>query len=308
MTTTKFIVTEELIGSRIDTLVSTYLSNISRTQATELVRSGLVLVNGVVKKAKYKPQVGDEVEVSIPDVAILEIIPEDLNLDIIYEDSSVAVVNKPSGMVVHPSVGHSNGTLVNGLMYAARDLSGINGKQRPGIVHRIDKDTSGLLMVAKNDKAHESLAAQLKEKKVKREYIALVHGVTPHNLGKIDAPIGRDPKDRIRYEVVAGGKESITHFEVLQRFADYTLVKCRLETGRTHQIRVHMRYIGHPLVGDPLYGPRKTQVSDFGQFLHAKSIGFDHPETGVFLEFEVEMPEEFSTFLNELEKRQLARS
>jgi len=301
MTTTKFVVTEETVGPRIDALVSIYVADISRTRATELVRDGLVLINGIPKKAKYKPQIGDEIEISIPKVATLEIIPEDLDLDIVYEDENVAVVNKPSGMVVHPSFGHSNGTLVNGLMHAVRDLSGIKGERRPGIVHRIDKDTSGLLMVAKNDKAHVSLSEQLKAKTVKREYLALVHGVIDHDLGKIDAPIGRDPKDRIRYEVVQNGKESVTHFEVLQRFSEYTLVKCRLETGRTHQIRVHMRYIGHPLVGDPLYGPRKTKVSDFGQFLHAKSIGFDHPEKDMFLEFEAEVPEEFITFLNELE-------
>ena len=302
MTTTKFIITEEQVGPRVDALISAQMTDISRMRATELIRDGLVLINGVVKKAKYKPQVGDEIEVSVPEVAILEMLAEDLNLDIVYEDASVAVVNKPSGMVVHPSLGHSKGTLVNGLLHAIKDLSSINGQRRPGIVHRIDKDTSGLLMVAKNDEAHESLSDQLKAKTVKREYIALVHGVIDHNLGKIDAPIGRDPKDRIRYQVVQNGKASITHFEVLQRFTDYTLVKCRLETGRTHQIRVHMRYIGHSLVGDPLYGPRKTRVSDFGQFLHAKSIGFNHPETGMFLTFEAEIPEVFTTFLNELEK------
>jgi len=302
MTTTKFLVTEEQVGSRIDTLVSMYMTNISRTRATELVRTGLVLINGVAKKAKYMPQVGDEIEISVPEVSALEIISEDLNLDIVYEDLSVAVVNKPSGMVVHPSLGHSNGTLVNGLIHEIKDLSGINGQRRPGIVHRIDKDTSGLLIVAKNDNAHESIAAQFKEKTVKREYAALVHGVIDHNLGKIDAPIGRDPKDRIRYDVISDGKESITHFEVLQRFADYTLVKCRLETGRTHQIRVHLRYIGYPLVGDPLYGRKITYASGFGQFLHAKSLGFEHPETGVFLEFESEMPKEFTEFLEEIEK------
>jgi len=297
----KFVVTEEQVGSRLDALVSLSIPELSRTRATELVRDELVLINGIIKKAKYKPQIGDEIEVSIPDAVPLEILAEDLNLDIVYEDSSVVVVNKPSGMVVHPSFGHPSGTLVNGLMYAINDLSAINGKRRPGIVHRIDKDTSGLLMVAKNDHAHEALSEQLRAKTVKREYVALVHGVIDHDFGKIDAPIGRDPKERIRYEVVANGKESVTHFEVLQRFSDYTLVKCRLETGRTHQIRVHMRYIGHPLVGDPLYGPRKTKVSDFGQFLHAKSIGFNHPKKGEFLAFEADAPEEFTAFLNELE-------
>lgn len=302
MTRTKFVVTKEQAGSRIDTLVSEYMTSISRTRATELVRTGLVLANGAVKKAKYKPQVGDEIEVLVPEVATLDIISEDLNIDIVYEDSCVAIVNKPSGMVVHPSIGHPSGTLVNGLMYKIKDLSGINGKLRPGIVHRIDKDTSGLLIVAKNDIAHESIVAKFKEKSVKREYVALVHGVSSHNFGKIDAPIGRGQKDRIRYEVISGGKEAITHFEVLQRFAKYTLMLCRLETGRTHQIRVHMRYIGHPIVGDPLYGARKTESTDFGQFLHAKSIGFNHPETGEYLEFEIEMPKEFTTFLDELKR------
>jgi 23S rRNA pseudouridine1911/1915/1917 synthase len=301
MTTTEIIVTEEMIGARIDTLIADQLESISRTRATELIRDGFVLVNNDKKKAKYKPQVGDIVEVSIPEIEPIELIAEDLNLEILYEDQDVAVVNKPSGMVVHPSLGHGRGTLVNGMMYAIKDLSGINGERRPGIVHRIDKDTSGLLMVAKNDKAHESLSEQLKEKTVKREYVALVHGVIDHHLGKIDAPIGRDVKDRMRFEVVENGKNAVTHFEVLKRFADYTLVKCRLETGRTHQIRVHMRYIGHSLVGDPLYGPRKTFKSDFGQFLHAKSIGFNHPSTGDFMEFETDLPTAFTAYLNELE-------
>lgn len=300
MTKTKFVVTEEQVNTRLDAWISAQMPEISRTRATELIRDGLVLINGETKKAKYKPQVSDEIEVSVPDAQTLEIIVEDLNLDIIYEDADVAVVNKPSGMVVHPAPGHGRGTLVNGLMYAIKDLSGIKGAVRPGIVHRIDKDTSGLLMIAKNDQAHESLSDQLKAKTVKREYIALVHGVIDHDLGKIDAPIGRDPKDRIRYTVIDGGKESITHFEVLQRFTEYTLIKCRLETGRTHQIRVHMRYIGHSLVGDPLYGPRKTEKSDFGQYLHAKTIGFKHPNTNEFLEFQTELPSEFVAFLDQL--------
>ena len=301
MKTTEMIVTEEMINTRMDALIAEGLESISRTRATELVRDGFVLVNGEKKKAKYRPQVGEVIEISIPEVQPIELIAEDLNLEIVYEDQDVAVVNKPSGMVVHPSLGHGRGTLVNGLMYRIKDLSGINGERRPGIVHRIDKDTSGLLMVAKNDKAHESLSEQLKAKTVKREYVALVHGVIDHHLGKIDAPIGRDAKDRMRHEVIENGKDAITHFEVLQRFADYTLVKCRLETGRTHQIRVHMRYIGHSLVGDPLYGPRKTNKTDFGQFLHAKSIGFDHPVTGEFMEFEADLPAPFTHYLTELE-------
>ena len=301
MITAEIVITEEMVGARIDTLIANQLDEVSRTRATELIRDGFVLVNNEKKKAKYKPQAGDVIEVSIPEVHPIELIAEDLNLDILYEDQDVAVVNKPSGMVVHPSLGHGRGTLVNGIMYAIKDLSGINGQRRPGIVHRIDKDTSGLLMIAKNDQSHESLSEQLKAKTVKREYVALVHGVIDHHLGKVDAPIGRDGKDRMRYEVVESGKNAITHFEVLQRFTDYTLVKCRLETGRTHQIRVHMRYIGHPLVGDPLYGPRKTKRGGFGQFLHAKSIGFDHPGTGEFMEFEVEPPMIFTHYLDELE-------
>ncbi|MCL1989769.1 MAG: RluA family pseudouridine synthase [Defluviitaleaceae bacterium] len=301
MITTKLVVTEEQVGARLDAWISVQMPELSRTRATEFIRDGFVLVNGQIKKAKYKPQAGEEIEISVPEAVSLELIAEDLKLDIVYEDSSVVVVNKPSGMVVHPAPGHGSGTLVNGLMYAIKDLSGIKGHLRPGIVHRIDKDTTGLLMVAKHDQAHEALSQQLKEKRVKREYLALVHGVIDHDLGKIDAPIGRDPKDRIRYAVVEGGKASVTHFEVLKRFNDYTFIKCRLETGRTHQIRVHMRYIGHGLVGDPLYGPRKTQLSDFGQFLHATSLGFEHPETHAFLAFEAELPGEFTRFLNTLE-------
>ena len=288
-------------GDRLDVLINKELDEISRTRATDLIRDGLVLVNGEKKKAKYKAVSGDVIEVSIPEVEPLELVAQNLDLDLVYEDEYVVVVNKPSGMVVHPSIGHGKGTLVNGLLHAVKDLSGINGQRRPGIVHRIDKDTSGLLMVAKNDLAHESLSDQLKARTVKREYVALVHGVIDHELGKIDAPIGRDGKDRMKYVVVENGKDAVTHFEVLKRFAEYTLVKCRLETGRTHQIRVHMRYIGHPLVGDPFYGPRKTVKSEFGQFLHAKSVGFDHPKTGKFLEFESELPLEFSAFINELE-------
>jgi 23S rRNA pseudouridine1911/1915/1917 synthase len=300
MKTFKFEITDEQLDLRLDAWISLNIPEVSRTRSAELIKDGHVLVNQTVKKAKYKPILGDIIDVVVPDPAVLEIIAQDLNLDIVYEDAHVAVVNKPSGMVVHPSFGHQSHTLVNGLLYAVKDLSGINGERRPGIVHRIDKDTSGLLMVAKNDLAHASLSEQLKDKTVTREYIALVHGVIDHDLGKIDAPIGRDPKERTRNEVISNGKPSVTHFEVLQRFTDYTLVKCRLETGRTHQIRVHMRYIGYPLVGDPLYGPRKTYQSDFGQFLHAKTIGFIHPATGEPMAFESDLPEPFTTFIQNL--------
>ena len=214
--------------------------------------------------------------------------------------TDVIVVNKPKGMVVHPAPGHSSGTMVNGLMHHCKDLSGINGVMRPGIVHRIDKDTSGLLMVAKNDQAHEHLVNQLVEKTVTRKYTAVVHGNIPHEYGTIDAPIGRDPKDRQRMTVVDNGKKAVTHFRVRDRYEDFTLVECELETGRTHQIRVHMKYIGYPLAGDPKYGPRKTLPLN-GQALHAGTLGFVHPRTGEYMEFHAELPEEFTKLIARLE-------
>ena len=226
---------------------------------------------------------------------------EDIPLDIIYEDADVAVVNKPQGMVVHPSAGHTSGTLVNALMYHVKDLSSINGVVRPGIVHRIDKDTSGLLMVAKNDKAHNALAAELKDKKSLRKYVAIVHGNLPNDRGVIEAPIGRSDKDRKKQAVTAKGKPAVTRFTVLERFGNYTLVELQLETGRTHQIRVHMAYIGHPVAGDPLYGPRKT-LKGHGQFLHAKTLGFTHPTTGELVEFTAEEPAIFKETLEKLRK------
>ena len=224
---------------------------------------------------------------------------EDIPLDIIYEDADVAVVNKPQGMVVHPSAGHTSGTLVNALMYHVKDLSSINGVVRPGIVHRIDKDTSGLLMIAKNDKAHNALAAELKDKKSLRKYVAIVHGNLPNDRGVIESPIGRSDKDRKKQAVTAKGKPAVTRFTVLERFGNYTLVELQLETGRTHQIRVHMAYIGHPVAGDPLYGPRKT-LKGHGQFLHAKTLGFTHPTTGELVEFTAEEPAIFKETLDKL--------
>ena len=290
-------------GSRLDKALSESLPNMSRTYLQELITSRYVLVNGEKKKAKYTCQVGDGIVVTVPAPVATEIVPEPMDLEIVYEDEDVLVVNKPSGLVVHPSSGNMTGTLVNGLVYQIKDLSGINGVMRPGIVHRIDKDTSGLLMVAKNDIAHESLANQLREKTVHREYIALVHGVLAHDKGVIEAPIARDPKDRKRMAVVFGGKHAVTHFEVLKRFADFTLVKCILETGRTHQIRVHMRYIDHPLVGDPMYGLRKTIKTGYGQLLHAKTIGFEHPKTGEHLAFDSELPDYFTDVVSEISEQ-----
>ncbi|MDN7244257.1 RluA family pseudouridine synthase [Planococcus shenhongbingii] len=295
-------ITEEMAGERIDKAVSSIDEDWSRSQIANWVKDGAVKVNGVTVKPNYKVRMDDIIIVSPPLLEELDVIPEDLNLEIVYEDADVLVVNKPRGMVVHPAPGHAGGTLVNGLMFHCTDLSGINGVARPGIVHRIDKDTSGLLMVAKNDMAHTSLVDQLVKKTVTRKYMALVHGHIPHDKGTIDAPIGRDVKDRQKMAVIDKGKHAITHFRVLERFGNYTLVECRLETGRTHQIRVHMKYIGFPLVGDPKYGPKKT-MDIGGQALHAEVIGFNHPRTGEYLEFSAEAPEEFSELLESLREK-----
>ncbi|NIA60374.1 RluA family pseudouridine synthase [Bacillus pacificus] len=273
----------------------------SRTQVQQWIKDDVVTVNGKAVKGNYKVRENDEITVTIPEPEELDIQPEDMNLEIYYEDADVLVVNKPRGMVVHPAPGHTSGTLVNGLMHHCTDLSGINGVMRPGIVHRIDKDTSGLLMVAKNDMAHESLVNQLVAKTVTRRYKAIVHGVIPHDKGTIDAPIARDKKERQSMTVDENGKHAVTHFQVLERFKDFTLVECRLETGRTHQIRVHMKYIGYPLAGDPKYGPKKTLDMN-GQALHAGILGFDHPRTGEYIQFEAPIPEVFEDALNILRK------
>ncbi|MCC9977042.1 RluA family pseudouridine synthase, partial [Streptococcus agalactiae] len=278
-------ITIKIAGVRLDKALADN-SELSRSQANEEIKKGIVLVNGQVKKAKYTVQEGDRITFDIPKEEVLDYQAENIPLDIIYQDDDVAVVNKPQGMVVHPSAGHSSGTLVNALMYHIKDLSSINGVVRPGIVHRIDKDTSGLLMVAKNDRAHQVLAEELKDKKSLRKYLAIVHGNLPNDRGVIEAPIGRSDKDRKKQAVTAKGKPAITRFHVLERFGDYTLVELSLETGRTHQIRVHMAYIGHPLAGDPVYGPRKT-LGGKGQFLHAQTLGFTHPSNGENLIFSV---------------------
>lgn len=295
-----FLITAEQKGQRLDKVLGALQEEWSRGQIQTFIDEGHLLVNGEKVKKTYKLKENDEIVVNPPEPEPLEILAEDLNLEIVYEDADVLVVNKPKGMVVHPAPGHTTGTLVNGLMHQVTDLSGINGVMRPGIVHRIDKDTSGLLMVAKNDLAHESLVQQLVDKSVTRRYIALVHGHIPHDKGTIDAPIGRDKKDRQKMGVVDEGKHAVTHFQVIGRFGvDYTLVQCRLETGRTHQIRVHMNYIGYPLVGDPKYGPKKT-MDIGGQALHAGVLGFVHPRTNEYLEFKAPMPQEFDALLNEL--------
>ena len=294
-------VAEEQKNERIDKFVAGINNEWSRTQVQQWIKDDVVTVNGKAVKGNYKVSENDEITVTIPEPEELDIQPEDMNLEIYYEDADVLVVNKPRGMVVHPAPGHTSGTLVNGLMHHCTDLSGINGVMRPGIVHRIDKDTSGLLMVAKNDMAHESLVNQLVAKTVTRRYKAIVHGVIPHDKGTIDAPIARDKKERQSMTVDENGKHAVTHFQVLERFKDFTLVECRLETGRTHQIRVHMKYIGYPLAGDPKYGPKKTLDMN-GQALHAGILGFDHPRTGEYIQFEAPIPEVFEDALNILRK------
>ena len=292
-------ITDEHAGSRIDKALSEINPEWSRTHVQQWLKDSLVLVNEIKVKPNYKVKTGDAITVEEPELVEMDMIAEDLNLDIVYEDSDVLVVNKPRGMVVHPAPGHPTGTVVNGLMHHCTDLSGINGVLRPGIVHRIDKDTSGLLMVAKNDKAHISLVNQLVDKSVTRVYTALVHGHIPHDNGTIEAPIGRDKKERQNMAIVDNGRHAVTHFKVLERYGDFTLVECRLETGRTHQIRVHMKYIGYPLAGDPKYGPRKT-IEFNGQALHAGTIGFDHPVTGEYLEFNQPLPEEFQALVSRM--------
>lgn len=292
----------EAQSGRLDKVLTEVFPEYSRSQIQQLLETGNILVNGAQKKGKYKVKQGDTVTLEEPELKTLALEPENIKLDIVYEDEDVIVVNKPQGMVVHPAPGHEAHTLVNALLYHC-PLSTINGTLRPGIVHRIDKDTSGLLMVAKNDQAHQSLAKQLKEKTNLREYLALVHGQIKEDEGTINAPLGRSPKDRKKQAVIANGRPAVTHFKVLKRYQNYTLISCRLETGRTHQIRVHLKYIGHPLAGDPLYGPKKT-LKGQGQFLHAAKLGFTHPRTGEFLTFEAKLPEIFTKQLEDLDKNE----
>ncbi|TDL35104.1 RluA family pseudouridine synthase [Jeotgalibacillus sp. S-D1] len=286
-------------GNRLDMVVASLQKDWSRSQVQQWIKEGDVTVNGLTAKPNYKSAAGDMIEITIHDPEPLDVEAEEMNLDIHYEDEDVLVVNKPKGMVVHPAPGHLNGTLVNGLMAHCKDLSGINGVLRPGIVHRIDKDTSGLLMVAKNDFSHERLVQQLVDKSVTRKYRAIVHGLIPHEYGTIDAPIGRDQKDRQSMAVVNNGKQAVTHFRVLERFKEFSFVECELETGRTHQIRVHMKYIGFPLAGDPKYGPRKT-MDIGGQALHAGILGFVHPRTEEYIEFSAPLPADYEELLDKL--------
>jgi 23S rRNA pseudouridine1911/1915/1917 synthase len=291
--------TAEQDGIRLDKWLTEKNGEWTRSAIQDWIKNGHVTVNGKPVKSNYKIKENDAVSIEEPELQELEILPENLHLEIIYEDEDVVVVNKPRGMVVHPAPGHPNGTLVNGLMYHCKDLSGINGVIRPGIVHRIDKDTSGLIMVAKNDAAHESLVNQLKNKTTRRRYEAITAGVISHDKGTVDAPIGRDPQDRQKMTVTEQhSREAVTHFQVLERFGRHTHVACELETGRTHQIRVHMKYIEFPIVGDPKYGPRKKHSFPIeGQALHAAVLGFKHPRTEEEMLFEVEPPEDFKSCL-----------
>ena len=301
METKQFVCQEN--GIRLDAFVSTEC-DVSRSLAADIIDQGLVTVNGRVAKKSAKLKCGDEVETQIPDLEEPEAIPQDIPLDIVYEDDDLLVVNKPKGMVVHPAPGNPDSTLVNALLHHCKgSLSGINGVLRPGIVHRIDKDTSGLLIVAKNDMAHNHLAEQIKEHSFTREYRAVVYGNVKQDTGTVNAPIGRDPKNRQRMAVVyINSKPAVTHYEVLQRFEGFTFMKFRLETGRTHQIRVHMASLGHPIAGDPVYGPKKVITSLDGQCLHAGLIGFVHPRTGEYMEFSSEIPQYFTEFLKTLKE------
>jgi 23S rRNA pseudouridine1911/1915/1917 synthase len=292
---------EEKEMERIDKFIAKESEDFSRSQVQQWIKDGNVLVNGQVVKPNQKLHENDQVILKIPPPIELHIEAEEMDLAIVYEDTDVVVINKPRGLVVHPAPGHYSGTLVNGLLAHCHDLSGINGVLRPGIVHRIDKDTSGLIMVAKNDKAHLSLAQQLKDHTVNRRYIAIVHGKIQHDKGTIEAPIGRDPVHRQQMAVVSGGKNAVTHFRVVERFEQYTLVELQLETGRTHQIRVHMKYIGHPLASDPKYGQAKT-LTLAGQALHAGVLGFKHPSSGEIMEFEAPIPADIENELNKLRR------
>lgn len=293
------ILDEEVERIRVDKYLSEVCEDLSRSEIKGYFDESLILVNSKIVKPSYKVVNDDLIYVLTKEAEIVDIIPEEIPLDIVYEDNDLLVVNKPSGMVVHPAPGHSHNTLVNALLFHCKMLSDIGGQARSGIVHRIDKDTSGLLVVSKNNFTHKVLSEQLRNKTTKRKYIAIVIGNINHNLGKITAPIGRDPNNRQKMAVVEGGKEAVTHFKVLDRYRDATLIELELETGRTHQIRVHMTYIGHPVLNDPLYGIKK-QTSDFGQYLHAKTLGFIHPRTNQLMEFNSDIPQEFYDKIEEL--------
>ena len=294
---------EESKNQRLDAFLASSLDGLTRSQATRLIESGEVAVNGRAVSKSYKLAGGEDIAVTLPEPEPVEAVPQDIPLDVVYEDADVIVVNKPSGMVVHPAPGHPDGTLVNVLLYhCAGTLSGVGGALRPGIVHRIDRDTSGLIIAAKNDAAHQYLSAQLADHTLARTYECIVVGALREDRGTVDAPIARHPTDRKRMAVVAGGREAVTHWEVIARYPGYTHVRCRLETGRTHQIRVHMAYIGHPILGDTVYGAKKEVPGLTGQCLHAVGLRFLHPRTHEVVELFCPLPEEFTRMLQKIRK------
>ena len=302
----KVVVEENTQKKRIDSYIVDKNINLSRTAIKRLLDEGKILVNGKKQKPSYKPEVGDIITIEIMKPKEVELKPQDIPIDVIYEDKDIIVVNKPKGMVVHPANGNPDGTLVNAILAKCKDsLSGIGGEIRPGIVHRLDKDTSGLLIIAKNDQAHINMSKQIQDRKVIKKYIALVKGVIGENTATIDMPIARSTKDRKKMAVDPKGKEAITHYKVLQRYDKYTLLEIKIDTGRTHQIRVHMSYIGHPVVGDMQYSNGKNEFGIEGQMLHSKYLEFDHPITGKRLKLEAPLPEYFEQVLKELEGRQI---
>ena len=301
----EFFTVENQEGDRIDRYLSEELEDRSRSYIQKLIKEQYVKVNEKPVKANYRLSLGDMVEIDLPEAKEPDIVPEDIPMDILYEDQDIIMINKPKRMVVHPAPGHYSGTLVNALMYHCGDeLSGINGTMRPGIVHRIDMDTTGSLVVCKNDMAHQSLSAQLKEHSIRRIYVAIVHGNIKEDSGTVNAPIGRHPTERKKMSThCKNGREAITHYQVLERFGDYTYIQCELETGRTHQIRVHMASIGHPLLGDQVYGPKKCPFPTLqGQTLHARTLGIIHPRTGEYLEVNAPLPDYFEELLESLRK------
>ena len=298
----KLFFTIEKGGERIDKYLSEQLEDMTRSHIQKLIKENMVRVNGMAVKSNFKLSASDQIEVEIPELKEPDILPENIPLDILYEDQDILVVNKPKGMVVHPAPGHYTGTLVNAIMYHCKDnLSGINGVMRPGIVHRIDMDTTGSLLICKNDRAHQALAKQLKEHSITRKYHAIVHGRLKEDEGTIDKPIGRHPIDRKKMSVhCTNGREAVTHYRVLKRFQQFTYIECQLETGRTHQIRVHMSSIGHPILGDQVYGPAKCPYKLQGQKLHAKVLGITHPTTGKYMEFDAPLPDYFQGLLEKM--------
>lgn len=294
-----FVITEEMEDERVDRALSELIDSLSRSYIQKLLSEGGITVNGKRIKSSYRVKSDDQIRVIVPAAITPDIVPENIPLDILFEDNDVIIINKPKGMVVHPAPGHYSGTLVNALLYhCSGKLSGINGVLRPGIVHRIDRDTTGSIIACKNDKAHASIAQQLKEHTIVRKYHAIVHGSLKDDEGSIHTMIGRHPSDRKKMAVLkVGGKDAITHYKVLKRFEKYTYIECRLETGRTHQIRVHMAYLGHPLLGDTVYGPANCPYKLEGQTLHAKILGFCHPQTNEYIETDAPLPEYFNRLL-----------